>query len=459
MTQSTSLPPALREADVKRSLSLSIVEGALYAVMVGLGEAYFIADGVRLGASPMLLGLLVGLPLAIGGVAAAAGLRLMRWVSRRRPLLTGLVVLQAMVLLGLALLEHFGQSSAILLLVAICAYQACGQLAGALWSSWYGDLVPVEVRGRYFARRSRVVQVVTFVALVIGGLWLFHGDPHAGGGVGSSGEAFFGLFLAAGIARLISAVLLSISPEPSFQSHERPVRVFQHLRSPAGRRAGRILSLVALLQFVVYVGSPYFSPFMLENLRLDYRSYMLATAAQVAAKVLSLRPFGAAVDNYGAASVYRLAVLLIALIPLPWLFVEGLGGVLLVQAFSGFAWAAHEVGLLGLLLTHSDPRDRPAVFAAQSLLNGHGQLLGSAFGGGLLHQMNGSFHAVFAATAIGRLAVAVALPFLTRDLRDPAGLGRSRLLLRVIGFRPSGGLVHRGVLEPEEVPIEEEAAP
>lgn len=446
----TAHPEPLSAPQLRRSLTLSIIEGGCYAVMVGFGEAYFVADGVRLGGTGLQLGLLVGLPLAVGGVAASLGLSLLRFAPRRRPVVAGLVLLQAILLLALAALEGAGASSPGLLLLAVSVYQAFGQLAGALWSSWYGDLVPAMVRGRFFSTRSRVVHLCTFLALISGGLLLQHAEPGGGPASGGTGSGFLVLFLLAGLARLVSAALLLASPEPHFARPPAGGSVLRHLRSAEGRGASRVLGLAALLNFGVYLGSPYFGPFMLEGLRLDYRSYMLANAAQVAAKVLSLRAFGRAIDAHGAAAVYRLAVLLVALIPIPWLMLDGLYAVILVQAFSGFAWAAHEIGLLTLLLGQSEPRSRPLVFGGQSLLNGQGQLFGSLVGAQILERCDGSFRAVFAATLVGRIAVAFAVPLLMRGLIDRGGIGQRGLLLRVIGFRPSGGVVHRPVDEGDD---------
>ena len=439
-------PKRLSTADVRRSLSLSVFEGACYAVMVGLGEAYFIADAVRLGATSLQIGLLVGLPLAVGGLAATLVVSGLRRLRQRRPLTAGLVALQASVLLGLAYLESTDRTSAGLLLMVFCVHHACGQICGALWSSWYGDLVPAGIRGRYFARRARIVHLLTFVALVGGGLLLqgleAQGRPALASGSGGTGFAL--LFLLAGGARLCSATLLLFSPEP--RVHAGPRRgLSQIVRIPEQRGAMRVALIGCAVSFVVYFGAPFFGPHMLEKLRLDYRSFMLASAAQVAAKVLSLRAFGHAVDQNGAFPVFRLALLMVALVPLPWLWLDGLGWVVVAQIFSGVSWAAHEISTFGLLLSQSTPRFRSRVFAAQSLMNGVGQLAGTLCGVALVTLAGGSYLLAFAASMGGRLLVVLMLPVWLRQLSQGRQVGNRELLFRVVGLRPSGGLVHRPI--------------
>lgn len=447
MKRRQPMPPRrLSTADVRRSLALSIVEGACYAVMVGLGEAYFIADAVRLGATSLQIGLLVGLPLAVGGLAATVVVHGLRKLRRRRPLAAGMGALQGAVLLVLSYLESTDRTTAGLLLLIFCIHHACGQVCGALWSSWYGDLVPAGIRGRYFARRARVVHLLTFGAVVGGGFLLqtFEAQGHPVLADGSGGSGFALLFLLAGVARLASAILLLCSLEPRMRA--APKRgIFQILRIPEQRDAVRLTLVGCAVSFVVYAGSPFFGPHMLVNLHLDYRSFMLASAAQVAAKVLSLRAFGHAVDHSGPFPVFRLALLAVALVPLPWLFIDGLGGVLMVQVFSGISWAAHEIGTLGLLLSQSRPRYRSRIFAAQSLLNGFGQLTGTMSGVALIALFSGSYVAAFAASLAGRLLIVLMLPVWLGDLSRGRPIGHRELILRVVGLRPSGGVVHRPI--------------
>lgn len=444
MSPASAFPPAA----ARRAMRLSLVEGACFAVTIGFAEGYFVADAVRLGAEAWLLGLLVGLPLAVGGAGAVVGLALLQWVRRRRPIVVAAAAVQAVLLLALAAAERAAVTTPAMLVAMVAVHHACGQASGTLWSSWYGDVVAAEGRGSWFARRARVVHLVAFLSLVAGGLLLFGGEPVArpalaGGGGGGGFALLFGI---AGALRLVSAALLALSPEPPL-AKPRLSKALVLLRSRGDSRPLRLLGVSALLMFAVYLGSPYFTPCMLDELRLDYRAFMAASAVQVAAKVLVLPLLGRIIDAHGGAAAFRLAALLVALIPIPWLFLDTLGAVLAVQAFSGVAWAFHEVALITLVLENTAQRARTVVFAAQSLLHGAAQLLGSGAAAVILTLSNGSFRTVFAASLAARLAVAAIVPWLVMDLSGKPAIGRGRLLLRIVGFRPSGGVTHRPVSE------------
>lgn len=416
----------------------SYAEGAVYAVMVGAAEMYFVPDAVRLGAGPVVIGLVVGLPLAFGAVGAAIGLKMLDWFGRRRPVVVAGAVAQALVLYALASAELAGVGTPALLVAAASAYHLCAQLIAGPWSAWLGDIVPARIRGRYFSGRTRVVHLVTFVALLVGGgllQWLEPGVGMAGGGRG-----FALLFGIAATFRASSAVLLALTPEGARPVHEGgpPRKLIPRWSVPADR-----LALAAgLLFFAVYFGSPFFTPYMLESLRFDYVEYTLATAAMVACKVLALRRWGHAVDRFGAVAVYRLAIVLQVAIPLPWLLTDSVVGIALAQGFSGFCWAAHEIGFFSLVLEHTKSSERPRAYALQSMSTGIGQLVGS-LAGGLALMLVGDYLTIFAMTSALRLVACLVIAVALVEVFSTAGLGRRRLLLRVMGLRPSGGVIHR----------------
>lgn len=424
-------PEALR-----RTLRLSVADGTLYAVMVGLGEAYFPADAVRLGASRLMIGLVVGLPLALGATGPLLALRLLARWRVRRPFVVAAAAGQALTLACLALGDGLGLQTPTSLLALVVLYQIFGQAAGTVWSSWFGDLVPSAIRGSYFALRNRSAYLGTCAGLVAGGFFLEHlesaGPTGGGGGLG------FAIALAvAFLLRMTSVVLLWMSVEPRFHGLPDRVRVVRFLRSERGTRAWQLVGLFALFQGSVYVAAPYFQPFMLEDLSFSYLEFMVASLAAVLFKVISLPGWGRHIDARGPRPVAIVSALLVALLPIPWLWSRGLGWVLLAQAASGMSWAGLEVSQFALMLESSYRRTRVHVFAALSVLNGSGQLLGTLAGAAII-SATGTLLSVFAASTLLRLGAALLLP---RLLPTPAGTPHVRvkdLLLLLIGIRPTG---------------------
>lgn len=442
----------LPTAYVNRALRLSVFEGSAWAVMVGLGETYFVADAVRLGATPLQLALIVTLPLALAGAGPLLTLFVLSGGVRRKPIAATAALLQMSVLATLAALEWTHANSPVTLIALACVYQIMGQAAGTAWSSWIADLVPANIRGRYFARRNRAIYVATCIGLVMGGLLLQRLEPAAAGrAVGLAGGAGFAVtFLLAALCRFGSAMFLLRTPEPAFAGIADRTYTVQFLGSERGRRAMKLLGIAAVFHFTVYLSSPYFGPFMLETLSFTYLQYMSASIWVVVCKAVSTLWWGRAVDRFGARRIYLISVFLVGIVPLPWLAADGLWVVWLAQGLSGASWSAYELGFFTLLLESSTRRTRPTLFAAQSLLTGWAQLGGSALAAALLPGLGGRYVALFGLSAACRLLVGLLIPFIVRPAEPLTPVKSRWLAFRTLGFRPGGGLSRRPVFDSTE---------
>jgi MFS family permease len=441
----TTLDPAAQ----RRALRLSVADGCAWALMVGLAESYFIAIAVHLGASALQLGLVVALPLALGGLGPLGTIALLRWRPRRRPLAVAAVGVQVTVLAALMVLLGCGLLNVPLLIAGICLYQITGQGAGTAWSSWYGDVVPAESRGRWFGFRNRFIYLSTCLGLVAGGLIMHHFAP---GGVEApdSAPAFALLLgLAAGF-RVISGALLFAAPEPQFRGLLTRRQALRAAGTRQGGQALRLVLLAALFHFTVYWSSPYFAPFMLEELQFTYLQYMVASLCAIVAKIAASLPWGRLVDRRGPRGVLVGSMFVVALIPLPWVWAGGLGVVVAAQMLSGSAWSAFELGYLSMLLENSRSRERPYLFALQSLANGWMQLAGVLAASLLILPRVGGYRDVFAVSAAGRFLVAMAAPLVLAGLERGVRPALSQVGWRVFGLRTHGGFSVRPLLPSDE---------
>ena len=450
----------LTQEQIDRAMRLSIREGAAWAMMVGLGETYFIADAVRLGATTFELALTVTLPLALAGAGPLLTLSTLRTRSRR-PVAVTAALIQALVLATLAWLDGTGGNAPRVLIAMACLYQIFGLAAGTAWSSWYGDLVPETIRGRYFGRRNRTIYIATCLGLITAGTLLHLLEPRSAAGLGSAGRGFAITFSLAVLCRLVSASILWGCPEPLFRGIANRVQAKRFFATRPGRRATKLLAVAAAFHFAAYLSSPYFAPFMLETLDFTYFEYMVATVWVVVVKALATIWWGRTVDRVGAMRVFRTGLLLVALVPLPWILAQNLGVVLIGQGMSGVSWCAYELGFFTSMLGSTTPAMRPAVFAVQSLLVGWVQLAGGATAAWLLSTTDASFRALFAVSAAARFTVAILVPLWVRRETVLAPVRAASLSLRALGFRPSGGLSRRPVFDAsgEEEPIVEDTVP
>jgi len=157
------------------ALKASIKDGVSHAVMMGSGETYLGPFGIFLHASTLQVGLLASLPQLFGAVMQWAGaINMDRIRSRRRVVIVGAAI-QALTLIPMALIPFFfgkGSSPVLYLLALIMVYQAANGAVLPVWNSLIGDLVPADIRGRYFGQRNRLTGMSTFIALLIAGVIL-----------------------------------------------------------------------------------------------------------------------------------------------------------------------------------------------------------------------------------------------------------------------------------------------
>jgi len=438
-------PGSVAPPGVRRTLRASLADGVAYAAMVGLGETYFLADAIRLHASALEVALLVTLPLCVGGIGPIAAFWIVRRARRCRPLVVLSAAAQSLILGALAAGTFFDAVTPVLLIAAACLYHIFGQAAGTTWATWIGDLVPLPLRAHYFPRRQSAIHLATFLALVTGGVALEALEPArdiAHEGV-TGGNGFLAIFAAAALARAISTAFLAAMPEPEFTPLPSVRRLLVSTRTSRGRGAARLLGIAAAMNLAVYVGAPYFGPYILRSLGVSYLEYMIASGTSVVSKVIALGRWGRALQRFGPLQVYLLAMLLVGIVPLPWLWSPGYALVLLGMALSGFSWGGFEVAQFTLLLESSYRVTRQFVFALHSIASGTTQLAGGLVGAWVFAEMGGSYTAVFAASIGARLLCAALAPRLlvgVAGFSRPEVIGRRTLLLRVIGFREAGGL-------------------
>ena len=141
---------------VRNSLKYSVFDASFHSIMVGFGESFFSAFAVFLKASNLQLGLLGSLPQALGSVLQLFSEKLLKLFKSRKKFVCAAVLLQSLMYVPIALTFFFGTLKVYNLILFIALYFIFGMISNSAWSSWMGDLVNGEERGRYFSRRNSI---------------------------------------------------------------------------------------------------------------------------------------------------------------------------------------------------------------------------------------------------------------------------------------------------------------
>lgn len=158
----------------RRALAWGHVNAALWAIGNGLTTGSLVSYLARdLGAQGLALGLLLAAPNLAGIVRLAAPACIQRLGTARRACLSfslaSYVLIVGLPVIAL-LAPQISRATAVTAMIGLLfAHQLLEYLSTvALWT-WWNDLVPLRVRGRYFARRQRVQLAISIPTLLASG--------------------------------------------------------------------------------------------------------------------------------------------------------------------------------------------------------------------------------------------------------------------------------------------------
>lgn len=425
MSQIAPAPTSERRS----ALRWSIWDGVFYSLMLGTSETYLGALAVELGHRDLALSLLATVPLLTGALAQLATPWLMRRLDGEKPLVVAGATLQALSHVGLFAMAWTGSTNLPALLAIKILYWTSNAAIAPAWNAWMARLVPASLRPSYFARRNFITHAGLLISFVVAGALLEVGQQW----LRSALPAFAGLYGLALLARLASAFAISR------QSAFRHVRVTLAPRRSLGwvLRHGRwrVAAFMAALLFGTQLALPFFTPYMLEELGLDFFGYALLSSLSIGAKGVAFPFWRRARRRFRPLPSLALCTVAITLVPLLWWVATDVTILVAAQILGGAAWAGYDLISLELLFGDAPEEGAVEFFALASSLAGLTQLAGAALAGWALRG-GATYDQVFIASAIGR---GVALAFLLPVLQIRDQLQRVRVGVRIIGARVGAG--------------------
>jgi len=428
---------------IKRALRISTAEGMAYGSVQGLGEHFTGPYAVALGASNFQIGLLSSVPTFLGATALLASGKLPVLLGSRKAVVLLFAAIQGALwlpILGAGAL--FPGSGAWWVIAFVGLYTVCGTLVGPAWGSIMAEAVPDRVRGHYFGQRSRWATLANMLSFLLGGGLIFLLRDH-----GLTG--FMAAFAAAFAFRMVSVSLLTTMPEKSSaknQTSRIPPATF--LRQLLTTDVGRMILYLVLLNFVVNLAGPFFTPYMLRELKIDYLTYTILEVLAIAATLWAVTHWGDAADRAGNRKMLLVAGPIIGLVPLLWMVSSNLVVLGAVEIFTGFAWAGFNLLSTNYIFDATTSENRTAYLvyftAGVSIASALGALTGGLMIGHVPQVMGSAILSMFLISAVLRLLLAaVFLPHI-REVRPVRSLKAAELFHLLMGGRSVHRPLHQG---------------
>lgn len=459
-------PGAPRASEADRSLAAAILEGGPTEAFLALATGSALtAWALHLGADPLYLSalqsLLVGAQILHGLAATASSRRSPRAVAQTAVLVSRLAwaPMIAVPFLGLA------QPNALAFLFSVALVSSVAHVFLQNSSgTWLGGIVPPEIRGRFFASRSRVGTAAVAVAAFVAAALLDREADPARDGVALSVLA--ALVCVAGIG---SVLFMRRMPPPDLEpaSPAEPRRTEAPEMAPAApgapgataavtasavatmsspglvaaptpglletardRRLRPLLVYQLVLGAAISPGTAFFSLWLLDRLSLPYLALAGHALVIAVTRALAAPAWGRAVDRFGARPVLVVSTLGVAAMPLLWMAArpDFLWPLVLDAMVSGALWGGQQIAMFDLPLRASEPRARPQALAAVAMALGLGWIAGSWLFGALASSslargaLGEPLLLVFLLSSLGRASSALLALRVTDERAQPVSL-------------------------------------
>jgi MFS family permease len=396
-------------------------------VMACTGGAVITGWALYLGCGPLALALLGALPFLAQLMQLPGAWLTTRFGARRTALLTVAVSRHVFLpLVALPFLPLSPEAKRAVLIACAAVHHGAGILCNNAWVTWMGDLVPRRLRGRYFGRRTAISTLAGALALLTAGTFLDGARASE-----RTGQGLAALALAACLLGTLSTALMALKHDPARGpaiTGFRFSRILQPLRDGAARR---FLGYGAVWNGALGLSGPFFTLYLLEDLRLGFTWVALQGAASALSRMVAAPVWGRLIDRVGARPVLRGCTWGLVLSPLSWTLAGPERGwpLALDALLGGVLLSGQGLAAFALSLAVAPARERPFYHAAFSMTGGTAFALASAAAGLLVKSLPGTLlvadhawsalHVLFVLAALVRAGAAL----LCRSLIEPAGAG------------------------------------
>ncbi len=370
---------------------------------------------IAFGGSTGQVGLLASITSLASAVALFPGARFIEVYGRRKQtVIVSGGILSRLALVSFALVPFFADGdTAVWIVIALASVRAFfGFFSVPAWTSLAADIVPIGLRGRFFASRTAGMSIAALIAA-----------PAAGWLIGSFAglEGWQLVWVASAAAGAVSTFYYARIPEPVVEAHHR-----EHQMSGAGM-FGDIMSdgnfllclgSVAVWNLALQIAGPFFNIYLVKELDASTTWVGALAAVPALTGLLGLRYFGALMDRAGTRHVLMVTGLLIPLMPFCWLFVTAPWQVIFINAAAGVLWAGYTLATSNIVMVMAPAAKRARYTAAFQAVTFAASFVAPLLGGWLIGAYG--YYAIFAISAAGRLVGTLIMARVHVPNREPA---------------------------------------
>ncbi|EXX87756.1 MFS transporter [Paenibacillus darwinianus] len=373
-------------SEQRKALRLAVWEG-IPATLVGnmLGGPILTAYLLFLGATSQQIGLVLAIPPLANIVQIAAAFLMQRMENRKFWMaLLGTLHRSTWVATG-AIPFLMPDRLQVPVFIALFLFSFLNaSVGGVVWSSMISDMVPAQVRGRYFGIRNTIHFAFAGLSLLVAGQ-ILESAP-------SERYGFVILYAIAGAAAVWNAIEIFRYPNPPFEKSAEPGGIGQFFKPLKDRAFMMATAFIALFILLLNIAVPLFSFVMLELLHISKFQVTLVTAVQMIVMMVSYYYWGNLNARFETITLLLWSLPLLALSCVLWVGLEALPVLLvliLVHVALGIGQGGYNLLTFNFLIGDTPKADRPMYIGIFAGVTGLAGFIGPMVGGALYEQIKG----------------------------------------------------------------------
>lgn len=256
----------------------------------------------------------------------------------------------------------------------------CSALTGVGWNSWVQEWVPVRLRGKYFGRRNRLLQVANMLFLLAAG-WVLAKWNYAI----PAFQAIIVVSIASRILSLRAQYQMQTAPRRHHPHHTGTLRDQLWV---LGKSQSFVVFVFfgAIWSFAANIFGPFYHRFMLDQMNLSAFDIGLVSTVGALGAALSMPAWGQLIDRFGNKSVMAVSLILWQMQNYLWCVIgPGMEAWLYgMWAWGGMTNAGFTLGMFTLLLKLIPPGAKSLAIGTNLALTSLVAAIAPIIGGGIL---------------------------------------------------------------------------
>jgi MFS family permease len=370
-------------------------DGLLTSITDSLVLNFIPLYALKLGATGGQIGLLNAAAGILGTAMLLPGARVAEWWGPRKSyilLTSGLsrltLLLMAFVPLGLPL------SVAVTAIILLNALRVVfGNMGLPAWTSLSADVVPEEIRGRYFASRNAIITIASIVFAPLAGYVIARSATVSG---------YQLIFTVAFISGMSALWFYGKIEEPKVRAAPAGPRRFPLLENLKNYPLFLRYCIYAMVwSFGLNLAVPFFNVFLVEETTGTEAAVGYLAAVGSVVGLVSQQFWGHANDRWGARRTQLITASVIPFITLGWLFVRSPWHVVPINIASGLVWPGFNVASFNVILEVTPEERKSRFIALLNTLIGLATAAGATVGGWMVDVYG--YRSVFLASGLLRI--------------------------------------------------------